>query len=129
VDYRLRDLGVDNQVRIGMAGPTNLATLLRYAKRCGVALRRRGSRAKRPAQHLVGTSAPDVIVRTLAENSDRLGNVAAHFFSFGGIGKTGRWAAAAAAGRIALDRADGFGSSHPERGKASPASPCVDAVR
>jgi methylenetetrahydrofolate reductase (NADPH) len=33
---RLRDFGVEHPVRIGLAGPTNLATLLRYAKRCGV---------------------------------------------------------------------------------------------
>lgn len=111
---RLRDLGVDNQVRIGMAGPTNLATLLRYAKRCGVAASAQGlTRQGGLLKHLVGTSAPDVIVRALAETSDRLGNVAAHFFSFGGIGKTGRWAAAAAAGRIALDRGDGFGVEPP----------------
>jgi hypothetical protein len=34
--------------------------------------------------------------------------VAAHFYSFGGVAATARWAAAAQAGHIALDRADGF---------------------
>ena len=33
---RLRDQGVDHPVRIGLAGPTSLTTLMRYAKRCGV---------------------------------------------------------------------------------------------
>src|SRR5439155_20931841 len=33
---RLRDLGIEHPVRIGMAGPTSLSTLLRYAHRCGV---------------------------------------------------------------------------------------------
>jgi hypothetical protein len=42
--------------------------------------------------------------------SGRLGQVAPHFYSFGGVAATGRWAAAtaAAAGRIVLDRTDGF---------------------
>ena len=112
--FQLRDLGVEYQVRIGMAGPTNLATLLRYAKRCGVVASAQGlTRQGGLFKHLVGTSAPDGIIRQLAEIGERLGNVAAHFFSFGGIGKTARWAAAAAAGRIALDRADGFGVEPP----------------
>ena len=111
---RLRDLGIEHPVRIGMTGPTNLATLLRYAHRCGVtasaqALTRQGGLLK----HLVGTSAPDGIIRTLADANGRLGKVAAHFFSFGGIGSTARWAAAAAAGRIVLDRAEGFGVAPP----------------
>ncbi len=111
---QLRDLGVEYQVRIGMAGPTNLATLLRYAKRCGVAASAQGlTRQGGLLKHLVGTSAPDGIIRQLAETGGRLGNVAAHFFSFGGVGKTARWAAAAAVGRIALDRADGFGVEPP----------------
>ena len=33
---RLREFGVEHPVRIGLAGPTSLATLLRYAQRCGV---------------------------------------------------------------------------------------------
>jgi methylenetetrahydrofolate reductase (NADH) len=112
--FQLRDLGVEYQVRIGMAGPTNLATLLRYAKRCGVVASAQGlTRQGGLLKHLVGTSAPDGIIRQLAETGGRLGNVAAHFFSFGGIGKTARWAAAAAAGRIALDRGDGFGVEPP----------------
>ncbi|MCQ3942867.1 MAG: hypothetical protein DPW22_06590, partial [Alphaproteobacteria bacterium] len=50
------------------------------------------------------------IVRALADAREdrRLGDVGAHFFSFGGVDATARWVAAAAAGRIALDRAGGF---------------------
>lgn len=111
---RLRDLGIEQPVRIGMTGPTNLATLLRYARRCGVAASAQGlSRQAGLLKHLVGTSAPDDIIRPLAEAGGSLGRVAAHFFSFGGTGATARWAAAAAAGRITLDRADGFGVEPP----------------
>ncbi len=107
---RLRDLGIDHPVRVGMAGPTSLSSLLSYARRCGVkasadALTRQGGLLKQ----LIGSSAPDMIVRAVAEaDADKLGDVAPHFFAFGGVGATARWAAAAAAGRVTLDRADGF---------------------
>jgi methylenetetrahydrofolate reductase (NADPH) len=108
---RLRDLGIDLPVRVGLAGPTNLATLLRYARRCGVRASAQGlARNAGLMKGLLGASAPDRIVRALAAANagGRLGEVTPHLFSFGGIGATARWAAAAAAGRIRLDR-DGFG--------------------
>jgi methylenetetrahydrofolate reductase (NADPH) len=108
---RLRDLGIDNTVRVGLAGPTNLAMLLRYAKRCGVRASAQGlARNAGLMKGLLGASAPDRIVRALADaNADgALGAVTPHFFSFGGAGATGRWAAGTAAGRIRLDR-EGFG--------------------
>jgi methylenetetrahydrofolate reductase (NADPH) len=108
---RLRDLGVDHPVRVGLAGPTNLATLLRYARRCGVRASAQGlARNAGLMRGLLGSSAPDRIVRALAQaNADgRLGEVTPHLFSFGGIGATARWAAAAAAGRVKLGR-EGFG--------------------
>ena len=109
---RLRDLGIEHPVRIGMAGPTDLSTLLRYAHRCGVRASAQGlSRHAGLLKHLVGTSAPDGIIRPLAEATadGRFGQVVPHFYSFGGVAATGRWAAAIAAGRVVLDRAQGFG--------------------
>jgi methylenetetrahydrofolate reductase (NADPH) len=109
---RLRELGIEHPVRIGMAGPTDLSTLLRYAHRCGVRASAQGlSRHAGLLKHLVGTSAPDGIIRPLAEAAagGRLGQVVPHFYSFGGVAATGRWAAAIAAGRVVLDRAQGFG--------------------
>ena len=108
---RLRDLGIDHPVRVGLAGPTNLATLMRYARRCGVRASALGlARNAGLMRRLLGAAAPDTIVRALAEANagGRLGDVAPHLFSFGGAGATARWAQAAAAGRIALDR-EGFG--------------------
>jgi methylenetetrahydrofolate reductase (NADPH) len=108
---RLRDLGIDHPVRIGLAGPTSLAALMRYARRCGVRASALGlARNAGLMKRLLGVAAPDTIVRALAEaNADgRLGDVAPHLFSFGGTGATARWAQAAAAGRITLDR-EGFG--------------------
>lgn len=109
---RLRDLGIEHPVRVGMAGPTNLSTLLRYAQRCGVRASAQGlTQQAGLIKHLLGTSAPDDIIRPLTEacTDGRHGQVAPHFYSFGGAAATGRWAAAVAAGNIVLDRTDGFG--------------------
>jgi methylenetetrahydrofolate reductase (NADPH) len=108
---RLRDHGIEHLVRVGMAGPTNLATLIRYAQRCGVRASVQGlTRHAGLLKHLVGVSTPDGIIRPLADTvaSGRLGQVVPHFYSFGGVAATGRWAAAAGAGRIVPDRAHGF---------------------
>lgn len=113
---RLRSLGIDNPVRIGMAGPATLTTLLGFARRCGVlASAQRLTRRAGLTKHLLGVNAPDRIIRPLAEAkaAGTLGRISAHLFSFGGAAATARWAAAVAAGRIVLDRADGFGVEPP----------------
>jgi methylenetetrahydrofolate reductase (NADPH) len=106
---RLRDFGIENPVRIGLAGPTNIASLLRYARRCGVTASAQGlARQAGLARHVFGMSAPDALLRAIAKQNGRLGDVTPHFFSFGGIPATARWASAVAAGRLTLDGADGF---------------------
>jgi methylenetetrahydrofolate reductase (NADH) len=108
---RLRDLGIDHPVRVGLAGPTSLAGLLRYAQRCGVKASAQGlTRQAGLARHLFGMAAPDAIVRSLAGAcaDGALGDVALHFFAFGGAAMTARWAGAAAAGRIAIEGGEGF---------------------
>ena len=108
---RLRGDGIDCPVRIGMAGPTSAAALLRYAKRCGVAASAQGlARHAGLAKHVFSRAAPDGLIRTIAAAGDgtALGRVAPHFYSFGGLGATARWAAAVAAGRIELASGGGF---------------------
>ncbi|HEY0568994.1 MAG TPA: methylenetetrahydrofolate reductase [Xanthobacteraceae bacterium] len=104
---RTRDLGVEHPIRIGLAGPTSLTTLLRFARRCGVLNSAQGlTRQAGMFKHLIGTSAPDTIIRELAEMSrDRLGDVSTHLFTFGGLAATARWAQAAASGSVVLDAA------------------------
>ena len=95
----LRRDGVAAPVRIGLAGPANVATLVRFAIRCGVAnsIRALTGRADRFLR-LVGDSAPDALVRGLAE--DGAGIAGLHFFPFGGVAKTARWANALKRGRL-----------------------------
>jgi hypothetical protein len=53
------------------------------------------------------------LVRALAEAAPA--RVSVHFFSFGGVGATARWAQAVADGRIALEGAGGFTVAPPSR--------------
>jgi methylenetetrahydrofolate reductase (NADPH) len=116
LDYaaRLRAFGFEQPLRIGLAGPTSLAALLRYAGRCGVrasaqALARRSGLLRQ----MFALTVPDDLIRALADAAPA--GVAVHFFSFGGLPATARWASAVADGRIALDGADGFTVAPPPR--------------
>ncbi len=109
--HRLRAQGIDHPVRMGLAGPAGLTHLLRYAKRCGVAASAQAlARHAGLAKHLLGTVTPDGAIRALAAEPVAIapGSVALHFYSFGGVAATARWAAAVGGARSTLDRADGF---------------------
>ncbi|HKD21795.1 MAG TPA: methylenetetrahydrofolate reductase [Rhizomicrobium sp.] len=90
----IRALGIDAPVRVGVAGPAGTATLLKFAVRCGIgnslrALRRRVNIAK-----LMGDTAPDEILRDVAEGVEArgLGPLAGvHIYMFGGMQKTSEW--------------------------------------
>jgi methylenetetrahydrofolate reductase (NADPH) len=87
--------GLDMPVRLGLAGPANPATLLKFALRCGI-----GNSVSALQKH-VGTigrllkdTGPDGVVRGLG---DVLVSEAGrcvesfHFFPFGGLAKTSAW--------------------------------------
>ncbi|HEX9071125.1 MAG TPA: methylenetetrahydrofolate reductase [Pseudolabrys sp.] len=100
---QLRACGIDKPVKVGMAGPTSMPALLRYAKRCGVAASLRGL-VSGVASGLVGHVGPGPIIETLSATNG-LGDVAPHYFSFGGTLETARYACEAAAGRHGAGRA------------------------
>lgn len=90
----LRERGVDAPVRIGVAGPASVKTLLRFAARCGV-----GSSVKVMSRYgasltrLLGTAGPDSIITEIAAglSPETHGEVALHFYPFGGLTKTAEW--------------------------------------
>lgn len=113
---RLRAFGFDHRLRIGLAGPTSLAALLRYANRCGVhasvqALARRSGLVRQ----MFAMTAPDDLVHKLAEAAPP--GVSLHFFSFGGLPVCARWARAVADGRFALEGDGGFRITPPDVGQ------------
>src|SRR5512139_637484 len=86
--------GVDVPIRIGVAGPASIKTLLGYAKRCGV-----GVSTKVVAKYgmsitqLIGSAGPDSIINEMALGLDPAvhGDVYLHFYPFGGLPKTAEW--------------------------------------
>jgi methylenetetrahydrofolate reductase (NADPH) len=100
---RLRACGIALPVKVGMAGPTSFTALLRYAKRCGVNASLRGL-ASGAGAGLIGNVGPDLIVAALAAATG-IGEASPHYFSFGGVLQTARYACDAAAGRIAAGHA------------------------
>ena len=104
---RLRGFGFEHAVRVGLAGPTSLTALMRYASRCGVCASAQGlARRSGLMRQMFALTTPDDLIRTLADTAPA--DIVPHFFSFGGIPATARWASAVADGRIALDAAGGF---------------------
>jgi methylenetetrahydrofolate reductase (NADPH) len=74
---------------------------MRYALRCGVRASLKGMLNPKLTQ-LLGEAAPDGIIRAIgeAQDRDRLGPLAIHFFSFGGLAATAEWARGAARGHV-----------------------------
>jgi methylenetetrahydrofolate reductase (NADPH) len=101
---QLRAGGIVVPVKVGLAGPANVAALLRYAKRCGVSASLRGLMSG-AAVGLIGHAGPDRIIETLTATGEP--STAPHYFSFGGAVETARYACEAAAGRIAAGHAMG----------------------
>lgn len=92
----LRARGVAVPVRIGLAGPASVTTLMKYALRCGVGNSVRALTLRGPAiARILSESAPDAVVRELAAAQDHdpaLGIAGLHLFSFGGLPRTADWA-------------------------------------
>ena len=90
----LRSNGIAIPVRVGVAGPASIKSLLRFAARCGV-----GVSAKVLAKYglsltqLIGNAGPGPLVSELAGRLDpaRHGEVGLHFYPFGGLEKTADW--------------------------------------
>jgi methylenetetrahydrofolate reductase (NADPH) len=87
----LRAQGIMLPVKVGMAGPTKITALLRYARRCGVGASLTGLMSG-AAIGLLGNLGPDKIIDALYAAD--LADVQAHYFSFGGVIDTARYAVA-----------------------------------
>jgi methylenetetrahydrofolate reductase (NADPH) len=105
--------GITMPIHVGMPGPASLRQLAKFAMLCGVGASMRMLTSRTSAMaNLLSTQAPDEMVTYLARyraaNPDsRLKKV--HFFAFGGVVKTARWANAVVSGRFVLNKdATGF---------------------
>jgi methylenetetrahydrofolate reductase (NADPH) len=96
-----------------MPGPASLRQLAKFAMLCGVGASMRMLTSRTSAMaNLLSTQAPDEMVTALARH--RGGNPQSrfervHFFAFGGVVKTAKWANAVISGRFVLNnQATGF---------------------
>lgn len=111
-ERELKGIGVDLPVRVGVAGPASIASLLKYAKMCGVRaslgfLQKHGGRMLQ----MLGHATPDRLIVEIAaavaqEEGRRIH--ALHYYPFGGFAVTAAWARATAEGRFEL-ASDGSG--------------------
>lgn len=90
----VRSAGVQAPLRIGIPGPANVKTLMRFAARCGVGTSTRVmTKYGLSLGKLITTAGPDALVKTLQTAIDPSvhGDIRLHFYPFGGLGKTGEW--------------------------------------
>ncbi|KAA9156653.1 methylenetetrahydrofolate reductase [Microbacterium lushaniae] len=92
----VRDRGIDTEIRIGTPGPAGVKRLIGFARRFGV-----GANAMIVKKYgfsltnLMGTAGPDRFVTDLAAllaQNPASGNVRLHFYTFGGLLATSKWA-------------------------------------
>jgi methylenetetrahydrofolate reductase (NADPH) len=100
---RLRGAGVDCPILIGVAGPASAKTLVQFAIRCGV--RTAGRFLVRDRQRIDSALFGDESEQLLGQLSgfaaeDGRGDIAPHFFAFGGGVSTARWIGALRDGRL-----------------------------
>ncbi|MFL6575803.1 MAG: methylenetetrahydrofolate reductase [Povalibacter sp.] len=92
-DMRARGIG-DARLIAGLAGPAGIATLLKFARRCGVgpSIRALVSRPSAFAK-LIGEHGPEDVMRDLAVAYERDASTFSglHFFCFGGYLRTCEW--------------------------------------
>lgn len=100
---RLRATGIVAPVRVGLAGPASIATLAKFAMRCGIGnslLALVGGQTS--IARLLVESGPDKVIRALAAvDSADLDIAGLHLFTFGGVVRTGKWLRALGAGDVA----------------------------
>jgi methylenetetrahydrofolate reductase (NADPH) len=103
---RFREGGGEVPVHIGLAGPASVATLLKFAVRCGIGTSLRALRRGAFRTRLLADAGPEPIIRALAAaDVAGMGCAGLHFFTFGGIARTSLWIRAVSRGdfEILLD--------------------------
>jgi methylenetetrahydrofolate reductase (NADPH) len=105
--------GISLPIHVGMPGPASLRQLAKFAMLCGVGASMRMLTSRTSAMaNLLSTQAPDEMVTALARHraanpQSRFKKI--HFFAFGGVAKTAKWANAVVSGRFVLNnQATGF---------------------
>jgi methylenetetrahydrofolate reductase (NADPH) len=103
--------GIALPMHVGVAGPASFKQLVKFAAVCGVGASARMFANRTAAMtDLLRTKAPDDLIVDFARH--RAANpgsriICPHFFAFGGVAKSARWANAVRDGRIKFDKQEG----------------------
>jgi methylenetetrahydrofolate reductase (NADPH) len=92
----VRARGIDVPIRVGLAGPASLLTLMRYAVRCGVGNSLHVLKENPFFARILTERGPEPIIRELAASlaggdGTRFGIAGLHFYVLGGFKKTMDW--------------------------------------
>jgi methylenetetrahydrofolate reductase (NADPH) len=89
----LREEGITAPIGIGIAGPATVATLAKFAVRCGVGASLRAlGRGGTAFARILAVATPDALVAALVGGDEGAAAFdGLHFFSFGGLRRTAEW--------------------------------------
>ncbi len=89
----LRDDDILCPIRIGIAGPASVATLAKFAVRCGIGASLRAlGRGQTAFARILVEATPDALIDALAAAEHRDAPIGGlHFFTFGGVRRTTAW--------------------------------------
>ncbi len=100
----IRGEGIDNKMRVGICGPASVTNLLKYAVKCGVGNSLKALRRPEMLANLLTKVDATDIVKAVAEDAEARGDeniIGFHFFSFGGLLASTKWAKEGAATGLA----------------------------
>lgn len=106
-ETQLFTMGIELPIHVGMAGPTSLKQLLRYAMRCGInaSMRMLVGKASAMSENIkltpVDEMVPEFARHRLSHPDCRM--MRAHFYAFGGAERTARWLNAIRSGTFEID--------------------------
>jgi methylenetetrahydrofolate reductase (NADPH) len=89
----LRAKGVFCPVRVGVAGPASVATLAKFAVRCGIGASLRAlARGHTAFARIMVEAGPDALIEDLVAREDAGASIEGlHVFTFGGVRRTAEW--------------------------------------
>jgi methylenetetrahydrofolate reductase (NADPH) len=92
----LRADGIACPIRVGLAGPASVATLAKYAMRCGIGASLRAlARGHAAFARILTEASPEPLIAALvAQEEAEVAISALHLFTFGGVRRTAAWVAA-----------------------------------
>jgi methylenetetrahydrofolate reductase (NADPH) len=85
--------GIDCPVNVGIAGPANVATLAKFAIRCGIGASLRAlARGHTAFARIMVETGPDALISELVADAGEEAPIAGlHVFTFGGVRRTAEW--------------------------------------